>query len=147
MWLSTGVHLKYVTLQDIYVTLQDIYIYPVANSASCTIGTVSFLGVKSGRGVKLTPHPFLVLWSWKTRARPLHPYGPYGLYRVSVPVQGWPLPFTFLVQAVCWYCIFSSTGFHTDCVQLSPIGYAKPIYFLVHSIPIGFFFHFLYIFN
>jgi hypothetical protein len=21
------------------------------------------------------------------------PYGPYGLYRASVPVQGWPLPF------------------------------------------------------
>jgi len=23
------------------------------------------------------------------------PYGPYGLYRASVPVQGWPLPLTF----------------------------------------------------
>ena len=31
---------------------------PGANPASCTIGTGSFPGVKSGRGVTLTPHPF-----------------------------------------------------------------------------------------
>jgi len=30
-------------------------------------------GVKSGRGVTLTPHPLLVLWSWKSRAIPLLP--------------------------------------------------------------------------
>jgi hypothetical protein len=30
-----------------------------------------FSGAKSGRGVKLTPHPLLVLWSWKSRAIPL----------------------------------------------------------------------------
>ena len=29
--------------------------------ASCTMGTGSFPGVKSGRGVMLTPHPLLVL--------------------------------------------------------------------------------------
>ena len=29
---------------------------PGAQSASCTMGTRSFLGVKSGRGVTLTPH-------------------------------------------------------------------------------------------
>jgi len=68
-----------------------------------------FSGVKSGRGVKLTPHPLLVPQSWKSRAIPLLPlwvvrpvqtlsactvklylyshYGPYGLYRASVPVQ------------------------------------------------------------
>jgi len=32
----------------------------VAYPASCTRGTGSFLGVKSGRGVTLTPHPLLV---------------------------------------------------------------------------------------
>jgi len=32
-------------------------------------------------------------WSWKSRAIPLIPYGPYGLCRASVSVQGWPLPF------------------------------------------------------
>jgi hypothetical protein len=34
---------------------------PGAHLASCTMGTGSFPGVKSGRGVTLTPHPFLVL--------------------------------------------------------------------------------------
>jgi len=33
---------------------------PGAHPASCTIGTGSFLGVKSGRGVTLTLHPLLV---------------------------------------------------------------------------------------
>ena len=37
------------------------------------MGTGSFLGVKSGRGVRLTPHPLLVPWSWKGRAIPLLP--------------------------------------------------------------------------
>ena len=32
---------------------------PWAHPASCTVGTGSFLGVKSGRGVTLTPHPLL----------------------------------------------------------------------------------------
>ena len=36
---------------------------PVAHPASCTMCTGSFPGVKSGRGVTLTPHPLLVLWS------------------------------------------------------------------------------------
>ena len=38
------------------------------------------------------PSPLLVSWSWKSRAIPLLPYGPYGLYRASVPVQGCTLP-------------------------------------------------------
>ena len=33
---------------------------PGAHTASCTMGTRSFLGVKSGPGVTLTPHPLLV---------------------------------------------------------------------------------------
>jgi len=36
------------------------------------MGTGSFPGVKSGRGVTLTPHPLLVPWSRKSRATPLH---------------------------------------------------------------------------
>ena len=46
---------------------------PMVHSASGTMGTVSFPGVKSGRGVRLTPHPLLVPWSRKTRAIPLLP--------------------------------------------------------------------------
>ena len=33
---------------------------PGAHPASCTMGTGSFLGVRSGRGVTLTPHPLLL---------------------------------------------------------------------------------------
>ena len=46
---------------------------PGAHPVSYTVGTESFLGVKSGRGVTLTPHPFLVPWSWKSIAIPLLP--------------------------------------------------------------------------
>ena len=73
------------------------------------MGTGSFPGVKSVRGVTLTPHPLLVPSSRKSRAIHLLPlwavrpvqslsactvhrylyshYGPYVLYRASVPVQ------------------------------------------------------------
>ena len=44
---------------------------PGAHPASCTMGTGFFPGVKSGRGVTLTPHPLLVPWSWMSRAIPL----------------------------------------------------------------------------
>jgi len=33
---------------------------PAGHPTSCTMGTGSFPGVKSGRGVTLTPHPLLV---------------------------------------------------------------------------------------
>ena len=46
---------------------------PGVHPASCTIGTRSFPGVKSGRGVTLTPHPLLVPWSRKGRAISLLP--------------------------------------------------------------------------
>ena len=36
---------------------------PGAHPASCTMGTGSFPGVKSGRDMTLTPHPLLVPWS------------------------------------------------------------------------------------
>ena len=44
---------------------------PVAHPASCTMGTMSFLGVKYGRSLPLTTHPFLVPWSWKSRVSTL----------------------------------------------------------------------------
>ena len=49
---------------------------PGTHPASCTMGTGSFPGVKSGRDVTLTPHPLLVPWSWKCRAIPLLPLWP-----------------------------------------------------------------------
>jgi len=50
-----------------------VQIGPGAHPASCTMGTGSFLGVKSGRGVTLTTHPLLVPQSRKSRAIPLLP--------------------------------------------------------------------------
>ena len=41
---------------------------PGAHPASCTMGTGSFQGVKSGRSVTSTPHLFLVPWSRRSRA-------------------------------------------------------------------------------
>jgi len=107
---------------------------PGAHPASCTVGTRSFPGVKSGRGVTLTPHPLLVLWSRKSIAIPLLPYGPFGLYRASVPVQGCTLAvlFTLLYRtsvpvqgytlAVSFYAVVKSlsacTRVHISCTFL-----------------------------
>jgi len=44
-----------------------------SHPASCTMGTGSFPGVKSGRVVTLIPHSFLVPWSRKSRAMLLLP--------------------------------------------------------------------------
>ena len=46
---------------------------PGAHPATCTMGTGSFPGVKSARGMTLTLHPLLVPWSWKSSAIPLLP--------------------------------------------------------------------------
>jgi len=59
---------------------------PGAHPASCTMGTGSFPGVKSSRGVALTTHPFLVSWPRRIEIFFYSTCGPYGLYRVSVPV-------------------------------------------------------------
>jgi len=50
-----------------------VQIGPGAHPASCTMGTGSFPGVKSGRDVMMTPHPLLVPRSRKSRAIPLLP--------------------------------------------------------------------------
>jgi hypothetical protein len=47
---------------------------PGAHPTSCTMGTGSFPGVKSGRGVTLTTQPLLAPKSWKSRATPLAPH-------------------------------------------------------------------------
>ena len=56
---------------------------PGAHSASCTMGTGSFPGVKYGRGVLLTTHPLIVRRSWKSRAVPLTT-----LWATTGPVTG-----------------------------------------------------------
>jgi len=66
---------------------------PTPHPASCTMGTGYFPGVKSGRGVTLTPHPLLVPWSRKSTAIPLLPLGavrPVQILRVTftLPLRG-----------------------------------------------------------
>ena len=77
---------------------------PGAHPASCTMGTGSFPGVKSGQGVTLTPHPFLLPWSRKSRPIPLLP-----LWAVR-PVQS---------LSACTRLHFTFTLYHdaryTDC--------------------------------
>ena len=68
---------------------------PEAHPASCTMGTGSFPGGKSVRGVTLTPNPFSCCGQERVEVNLYSPYEPYGLYRASVPVQGGTLPFTF----------------------------------------------------
>ena len=46
---------------------------PGAHTASCTMDTGFFPGVKSGRGVTLTPNPLLVPWWRKSRAISVFP--------------------------------------------------------------------------
>jgi hypothetical protein len=60
------------------------------------MGTGSFPGVKSGRGVTLTPHPFQCRGHERVELYLYSLYGPYGLYRASVPVQ----EYTFLYLVI-----------------------------------------------
>ena len=70
---------------------------PGAHPASCTMGTGYFQGVKSGRGVTLTPSTTSsVVDHERVELHLYSPYGPYGLYRASVPVQGCTLPLPFM---------------------------------------------------
>jgi hypothetical protein len=57
------------------------------------MGTGSFPGIESGRGVTLTPHhPSKDVAMKRVALYLYYPYGSYGLYRASVPVQWCILP-------------------------------------------------------
>ena len=124
------------------------------------MGTGSFPGVKSGRGVTLTLHRLLVPWSRKSRYNsspctvqlylysPLwavrsvqslsactvqlylySPYGPYSLYRASVPVQYSytstpPMDRTACTEPQCLYSI---------AIPLLPLWAVQP---LLPSVPV-----------
>ena len=79
---------------------------PGAHPASCTMGTGSFTGVKSGRGVTLTPHTLLVPWSRKGRAIPLLP-----LWAVR-PVQS--LSACSRVRFTLLQCLFKGARYLTS---------------------------------
>jgi len=89
---------------------------PGAHPTSCTMGTVTFSGVKSCRGVTLIPHPFYCHGQERVELYFYLPYGPYGLYRSSVPVQGRTLPFYLEEQQIC-----TSKDQRNICDQQKPV--------------------------
>jgi hypothetical protein len=66
-------------------------------------------------GCDADPSPLLVPWSRTGTAIPLSPYGPYGLYRASVPVQGFTLPALLVYPACGTY--MSTTELHCSSVS------------------------------
>ena len=73
---------------------------PGAHPGSCTMGTGSFPGIKSGRRVALTPHRFKCCGQERVELYLYSPYGPYDLYRASVPYKGALYLFYFLPKAM-----------------------------------------------
>jgi len=68
---------------------------PEAHPASCIKGTGSFPGVKERPGRDADPSPPSSTVGHERVELYLYcPYGPYGLYRTSVPVKGCTLLFT-----------------------------------------------------
>ena len=90
---------------------------PGAHSASCNVGTVSFPGVKSGRGVTLTPYNFPVPWSRRSRAIPLLPRmgrtactEPQCLYSTAIPLLPlWAVRFVQSLSACTVHLYFYSS--------------------------------------
>ena len=57
-----------------------------------------FLGCKERPGRDADPSsPSSVVAHERVELYLYSPYGPYGLYRASVPVHGWPLPYLYLL--------------------------------------------------
>jgi hypothetical protein len=75
---------------------------PGAHPASCTMGTKSFPGVKSGLGVTLIPHLLLVPWSWKSRSIPLLPLLAVQLFTEPQYLYKDALYLTYLVLIYCF---------------------------------------------
>ena len=72
-----------------------VQIGPGAHPAPFTMGTGSFPGIKSGRGVTLTSHHLLVPWSRKSRAIPVLPLWVARPVQSLSALQGCTLPYLF----------------------------------------------------
>jgi hypothetical protein len=82
LWLTGFHHVGWVgKIYNCKYLKQNYYYYYFS------MNTGSFLGVKSGQDVTLTPYPFLVSWSWKSRAMPLLPAWAVRLYKACKRVH------------------------------------------------------------
>ena len=93
-----------------------------AHPASCTMGTGSLPGIKSGWGLTLTPHPLLVPWSWKGRTIPLLP-----LWAVR-PVQS--LSARTMVHFTLPQCLYNGALYLTFSFAATNGGQGKLTYFI-----------------
>jgi hypothetical protein len=75
---------------------------PGAHPASCTMGNGSFPGGIERPERDADPSPSIVVGHERVEQYFYSRCGPYGLCRVSVPVQGCTLPFTQYRQRVCF---------------------------------------------
>jgi hypothetical protein len=94
---------------------------PGAHAASCTMGTRSFPGLNNSRGVRLTPHHFLVPWSWKGRALPLLPlWAERHVQRLSACTR---VLFTFFTLRMIYTLYVMSVWNYTTCgrLEFSPV--------------------------
>jgi len=81
---------------------------PGAQPAFYAMDTRSFPGVQSGRGLSLTPHPFLVSWSGKSRAIPLLPlWAIWPVQRLSACKR---VHFTFFRPDTVNCCVTADVG-------------------------------------
>jgi len=107
-WLRAGGSGNRIPVGTRYST--SVQTSPGAYPASCTMGTGSFPGVKSGRGVTLTPHPLLVPWSRKSRAlRLLSLWAGRSAQSLSA-LQGCMLPFTFTHIEENMFTVFGNSN-------------------------------------
>jgi hypothetical protein len=79
------------------------------------MGIGSFLGVKEQPGCDDPSPPSSAVGHKIVELYLYSPYGPYSLYRASVPVQGYILPFFFL-NVVLKECSASSAGVHAHAI-------------------------------
>ena len=128
-WLRAGSSGDWIPVGAIFSA--PVQTGPVAHPASCTMGTESFPGVKSGRGVTLTPHPLLLLWSRKSIAIPLLPLQAIRpVQRLSAYIRvHFTLPFTQECSQLWVWELNSHTSFihrhqngrcvyHTACIKM-----------------------------
>ena len=110
-------------------------------TVSCIMGTLSFLRVKSGRGVTVTPHPLPVPWWRKSRAIPTYIREKVNIWKT---VSGWSKRYNnWATASTIEVCVFLTVpdqrGF---CFSKRPDGVWSPaasfqyIYIKGKSIPL-----------